>query len=128
MLHLLNCRANAPRGRYSVNAASAHVGWHELHHSPFDLADEYCCDGGYFQRVTLPNMYRSLNDCQSFGSDPATCRIISRIVAGVLTHSVVPWFVSDPSPDDVMNENGRQNADDARKVRAHYLNCTAGGC
>ena len=33
------------------------VTMHELGHYPFGLADEYCCDGGYFQPHPHPNLY-----------------------------------------------------------------------
>lgn len=133
VLHLQNCRDNAPSGAYSVKAYSSWISWHELHHAPFDLADEYCCDGGYWLAASLPNVYPSLNDCQSFGSDPATCHMVSRqVLVGTVPTTLTstpPWFVSDPSDNDVMTGSfGRQNADDARKVRARYFTCTAGGC
>jgi len=46
---------------------------HEIGHNIFGLKDEYCCDGGYRQRDTLPNIYETLQDCQALSSDPAGC-------------------------------------------------------
>ena len=37
---------------------------HETGHRPFGLADEYCCDGGYFQADPFPNVYEEPEDCE----------------------------------------------------------------
>lgn len=38
---------------------------HESGHAIFGLADEYCCDGGYWQDSSVPNIFSSLANCQS---------------------------------------------------------------
>ena len=47
----------ATGGIFSTEPGSTDTVRHETGHSPFGLADEYCCDGGYFQTGTNPNMY-----------------------------------------------------------------------
>ena len=60
---------------------------HETGHRPFGLADEYCCDGGYwkpgdrddpYSLGRLPNVYGGGNPCADDTSDvgktPADCR------------------------------------------------------
>jgi hypothetical protein len=41
---------------------------HESGHSLFGLADEYCCDGGYWQDSTNPNIFTSLSNCQNYAT------------------------------------------------------------
>jgi len=51
---------------------------HELGHSPVGLADEYCCDGGYFQSHPYPNIYyfKDLSSCLKLYS-PLYCQQVS---------------------------------------------------
>ncbi len=53
------------RPMVSTPANSPGVLLHELGHMPFGLADEYCCDGGYFQTGFAPNVYASADATQS---------------------------------------------------------------
>lgn len=50
---------------------------HESGHAVFGLADEYCCDGGYWQDGSVPNIFSSLANCQgradSTGASRADC-------------------------------------------------------
>ncbi len=39
---------------------------HELGHQVFDLADRYCCDGGYWQSDAYPNLFQDQNSCTRF--------------------------------------------------------------
>lgn len=39
---------------------------HESGHSVFGLADEYCCDGGYWEAGTNPNIFSSLSGCRNY--------------------------------------------------------------
>jgi hypothetical protein len=41
---------------------------HESGHSVFGLGDEYCCDGGYWQAGTNPNIWSSLTSCQNYAT------------------------------------------------------------
>jgi parallel beta-helix repeat protein len=48
---------------------------HETGHKIFGMADEYCCDGGYFQpKAPHPNIFHSNSDCTSKSETPANCR------------------------------------------------------
>lgn len=50
---------------------------HESGHSLFGLADEYCCDGGYWQAETNPNIWSSQSACQNYAAansvSPGNC-------------------------------------------------------
>lgn len=37
---------------------------HELGHSTFGLADEYCCDGGYWEKEPQPNIFKTMQECK----------------------------------------------------------------
>ena len=73
LLHTDNLRDCAQGGIFSSEPNNIATIRHETGHSPFGLADEYCCDGGYFQQAINPNMYgpeipgtdTSLNTCQA---------------------------------------------------------------
>lgn len=127
VLHLLDCRDNASSSRFTSIATQGNTGWHELHHRPFGEADEYCCDGGYGQNLSEPNLYLSLAMCQMYSSSPGTCTQVTDIT--VTPPATVNFWVSDPVTNDVMNiGTGIENADDLRRVRAHYTTCARGGC
>ncbi|NYZ60592.1 thrombospondin type 3 repeat-containing protein [Candidatus Micrarchaeota archaeon] len=47
---------------------------HETGHKIFGMADEYCCDGGYWQPdPPFPNVYTSLASCQAGSTHPSSC-------------------------------------------------------
>jgi hypothetical protein len=86
---------------------------HEMGHTPFGLADEYCCDGGYGQAEFLPNVYRDLQSCTAdllnAGAQPGDCRRIG----------TTPWYTSDPLPDVMADDRRTFNRLDRR--RANWL-------
>jgi hypothetical protein len=51
----------------------ARVPVHESGHAIFNLADEYCCDGGYFTSAGQANIFPSLTDCQILSVNPGYC-------------------------------------------------------
>jgi hypothetical protein len=55
---------------------------HESGHSLFGLADEYCCDGGYWQPNPWPNLYKSRENCEEDakyqGWPPSDCQVFYR--------------------------------------------------
>lgn len=57
LLHTDDLRDCANGGIFSSEPGSINTVRHETGHSPFGLADEYCCDGGYFQTGTNPDLY-----------------------------------------------------------------------
>lgn len=116
------CRDNAGLNMFTANISRRNIAWHELHHSPFQESDENCCSNVYFQHPIAPNVYWTQGECVAFSSNPATCAMITSAGA------TVPFWVSDPQPNDVMNNNTTENADDLRRVRTHYALCAQGGC
>jgi hypothetical protein len=58
---------------FSVTPRDYNTVVHETGHKIFGLADEYCCDGGYFEPSPNPNIYHSLADCQSDSVNPSGC-------------------------------------------------------
>ncbi|QBQ54971.1 hypothetical protein [Nitrosococcus wardiae] len=57
LLHTDDLRDCATGGIFSSEPGSTETVRHETGHSPFGLADEYCCDGGYFQTSVNPNLF-----------------------------------------------------------------------
>jgi hypothetical protein len=64
---------------------------HEMGHVPFGLADEYCCDGGYFEAPNLTEDYDACDDDAQAAGLYGACRFVDG-----------PWFTSDPKDADVM--------------------------
>ncbi len=54
---------------------------HEMGHALFDLADEYCCDGGYFDlnRYPYPNIFNNQNLCQTQLNDNSISKQCKKI-------------------------------------------------
>lgn len=96
---------------------------HETGHSPFGLADEYCCDGGYFEAMDgMPNVYDTLVDCQNdapaVGVSASACRNITG-----------PWFTSDPAADVMAGDRTTFNPLDRRRWSTLINSCfSQGGC
>ena len=89
ILHRKNQRDCALRGDRifsgvvdpNVRSDALQVITHETGHQPFGLADEYCCDGGYFQQDEVPNVYEENTgsdgcaaDAGALGRAPSACR------------------------------------------------------
>jgi hypothetical protein len=105
---------------------------HETGHSPFGLADEYCCDGGYFRTRVLPNMYGGQTACMDdtrrpiveaeFGPD--ACQQIMRPSTGE-TRS---WFRLDSAStasDDLMTTNKTPRTADETRIEWVFTRCSA---
>ena len=97
---------------------------HETGHTPFGLADEYCCDGGYYQVESLPNLYTDLQACTAdllnAGAQPGDCRPV-----GTGT-----WYTSDPMPDVMTDDQRTFNRLDRRRANWFLDRCanSAEGC
>jgi hypothetical protein len=50
---------------FSTEPTSLGTVLHETGHSPFGLADESCCDGGYWEQSVHPNLHNTLAGCQA---------------------------------------------------------------
>jgi len=62
-------------GTFSLPSNNPVVAVHETGHSIFGMADEYCCDGGYWQPDSPhPNVFGSKANCTSMSESPNTCQ------------------------------------------------------
>jgi hypothetical protein len=97
---------------------------HETGHRPFGLADEYCCDGGYFQSSPAPNLYAENVDCTGDVPIPgSSCRTFTD------THPAAnDWFTSDTSNKDLMVDNLAAQNLDIRRFNWMFGECDAGKC
>jgi Tol biopolymer transport system component len=85
IVHRSDCRDNAGSpGTFTVEMELDRLQTvaHESGHRPFGLADEYCCDGGYFTKQLFgppfPNIFKEEPGCRAAaidgGFDPDKCR------------------------------------------------------
>ena len=65
IIHEFGWRDCATGKAFSIGRNQYHTLRHESGHAIFGLADEYCCDGGYWQPSPNPNIYSSLSNCQN---------------------------------------------------------------
>jgi hypothetical protein len=110
---------------------------HESGHGLFGLADEYCCDGGYWQADTNPNIYlkrlpptpplrlRCDEDAPALGRTAADCREFTEDVPFWFD---TDWTTSEPATDDLMADRGKPNAADLRRIDAVFAECLNAGC
>jgi hypothetical protein len=135
IIHTTALRDHASRSNriFSSGVGSLDNFLHELGHSPFGLADEYCCDGGYFQTDERPNVYEKLADCQADElivngtiSSAFGCSSLTDVNSNV-------WHILDPSnmfANDLMRDAGNHTSRAAELRRINWLfgRCNAGGC
>jgi hypothetical protein len=139
VLHLDALRDCATGGRFSIEPfiGSRLTVLHETGHRPFGMADEYCCDGGYFEASPFPNLYQELNpppgigcgpDAPNLGRTAADCRMYNDV--GPPTHAGEDWFLSDPTGDDLMEDSGAHTpqAADVRRLDWFLNLCRGGNC
>jgi hypothetical protein len=93
------------------------------------LADEYCCDGGYFETETRPNVYDELSTCQSdapnLGRTVGDCRQFTETES----RGGDTFAISEPdSSDDLMTFNGTPQAADIRRIQWIYDACSDSDC
>jgi len=112
---------------------------HETGHRPFGLADEYCCDGGYFQADPFPNVYEEPEDCEDdiaglqswdikIGDPPRTdssCREFEETVENWFDPD---WSVSDVANNHLMDDNLKPRGADRRRHDWLFGECTKAGC
>jgi hypothetical protein len=137
VLHLDDLRDCATMNMFSVEAPR--VGTlrdplltllHETGHRPFGLADEYCCDGGYFQLPTAPNLFTALPACQSDAPDLGATAADCRNFTADPSRGGAVWHLSDPTGDDLMEGSGEQTPQPADLRRMNWMldQCRAGDC
>ena len=85
----------------SVTAGDLPTLLHESGHGVFGVADEYCCDGGYFESSGIPpqpNVFSSLDHCQtnatSHGWPMTDCTQFCSFGG-----QCIPWWRSDDGND-----------------------------
>jgi hypothetical protein len=139
ILHRKNQRDCALRGDRifsgvvdtAVRSDALQVVTHETGHQPFGLADEYCCDGGYYQQDEAPNVYEEPEDCHA---DAAAlnrfppndgCREWSEPVSGWADPD---WSTSEPASNDLMNDNAAAQAADIRRFNFIFSGCDSAKC
>lgn len=130
IVHKDNLRDCAPGGKNLVSTknTSFRVLLHETGHRPFGLADEYCCDGGYFEVSPHPNLYKSVEACRDDAPglnnrSPDACRSFTQNYPDFST-----WLISEPASNDLMSDNGNPNAADQRRIRWLLNECMRGRC
>jgi hypothetical protein len=141
ILHTWDVLAGAPFFRDCAPHAGSYVSGsgndprvvlHETGHTPFGLADEYPPDGGYWQPNPHPNIYADRNlrpthlvkcseDALTLGRPASACR---RVVDDI------PFFfwTSEPTSNDLMNDNGTAQAADIRRIKWMFRRCEAARC
>lgn len=112
ILHNSAIRDCAQGRRFSAGTTS--ILNHELGHSPFGLADEYCCDGGYRQPATFPNVYTTQAACQA--DAPNVGRAGTACRSWVSTVDMNTYWTSDPATGDLMVDNAQAQALDIRRI------------
>jgi hypothetical protein len=129
ILHRDIFRDCANSGVFSTEPTSLGTVLHETGHSPFGLADEYCCDGGYFEAAPNPDLWDTLAECQA--DAPTLGRVASdcRTITDSRPTPAVNWFTSEPTPNDLMNGDRKPpQAADIRRMDWFFANCRAGTC
>ncbi len=129
ILHTDRFRDCASGGVFSSEPDSLGTILHETGHSPFDLADEYCCDGGYFEQGPFPDLWDTLAECQ--GDAPSLGRVAGdcRTITDPRPDPDKDWFTSEPTPGDLMNADRRPpQAADIRRMDWYFGQCRDGQC
>ncbi|MDZ7645577.1 MAG: hypothetical protein U5K76_15950 [Woeseiaceae bacterium] len=129
IVHRSVCRDNAGSpGIFTIemDLNRLQVVAHESGHRPFGLADEYCCDGGYYTRQLFgppyPNMFKLEAGCrnkgEARGQDPDACRSIVDVDTGNDWWLFEPDYDDiDPEPSDLMQQQGCVSLDSRAACR-----------
>lgn len=92
------------------------TGQHETGHSVFSLADEYCCDGGYWQTSPHPNVMSSQANCQTVASNNGWA------TGDCAQIGTTGWWRVEPSDDLMANNNSNTNSmQRADQMRIYWL-------
>jgi hypothetical protein len=109
VLHDVACRDLSVGSNFTAGAPA--VGWHEIHHAAYGLADEYCCNSIYWQANPYPNLYLTKPPCDADPLSGGECTALG----GFLNL----WFRVDPK-DDVMVFNGTEGAASRRRADWYF--------
>jgi hypothetical protein len=138
IFHTDNFRDCAKDGKFTAEPTSFGTILHETGHRPFGLADEYCCDGGYYQNEPFPNLYdigapdpnfpqvlTCAEDASDLGKTPADCRSFVEDVPWWFDDT---WFTTDPNGGDLMVDQGPRQPHDNRRMNWLFDVCRGAGC
>jgi len=137
IFHTDNFRDCARNGKFTSEPGSFGTILHETGHRPFGLADEYCCDGGYFQNEPFPNLYdlptpspsipslTCSEDAPNLGKTPADCRAFEEEVPWWFNNQ---WYTTDPTSNDLMVDQGQRQPHDDRRMNWLFDVCRGAGC
>jgi hypothetical protein len=142
LVHTRNLRdfAKMDRRAFSVGTNTLDNYLHELGHSPFGLADEYCCDSYYFQPEPYPNIYSNQTDCLN---DPLAAGVVDACQLAITSnwphHDLIKygittkWFRVESAanrPNDLMQDSGDHTANpaDERQINWYFNECRGGAC
>jgi hypothetical protein len=137
VFHTDTFRDCAPGGErvFSTEPTSLRTMLHETGHRPFGLADEYCCDGGYFQNNPFPNLFDVLSgspfilgcaeDAASRGLTAADCRTFDEDVPWWFDDD---WYTTDPASNDLMVDNQARQPLDDRRIDWLFSECRGAAC
>jgi hypothetical protein len=129
IIHADTFRDCASGGVFSSEPTSLGTVLHETGHSPFGLADEYCCDGGYFENRPNPNMFDTLAECQADAPELGRVGSDCRSITDTRPTPNAVWFLSEPTPNDLMNRDRRPpQAADTRRMGWFLENCAMSRC
>ena len=128
--NLRDCRSGSVMSSEITNDKSL---IHETGHALYDLQDEYCCDSSYSPQNCVPNLWKSLEDCEAYaptaGLQVSDC---TQLASGSQTKPY--WFV-DPkgSSGCLMGNSQHFSGSDfgpACELRIYwrYDNCLSGDC
>lgn len=134
VLHPDNFRdcAKGDQRLFSSEPSSLRTILHETGHTPFGLADEYCCDGGYFEVEPWPNLHYEKDDCRAdaadLGVDPDRCRGFRGKHSPFDWLVEEDWFTSDLEDDHLMDDNQRPEPADRRRITEMFERCRQAKC
>jgi len=107
--NLRDCGGIGNGSLFSIMAGANNTLVHETGHSVFSLADEYCCDGGYWQIGPEANVFSSQANCQanatSHGWPTSDCVQIG----------TTGWWRSDGA-NDLMAGGGQNGRSDRGRI------------
>ena len=114
---LRDCGGVGDGSRFSVEIGEAFTNptaLHETGHSVFSLADEYCCDGGYWETTPHPNVMDTEANCQSVATTNgwATTDCVQIGTTG--------WWRLDPNADLMRQNNSNNNPMERSDLKRVY--------
>jgi hypothetical protein len=129
ILHADEFRDCANNGVFSAEPGSLGTVLHETGHAPFGLADEYCCDAGYYESTPNPNLFDTLAECQADAPTLGRAATDCRTFTDTRPDPDKDWFLHEPTPNDLMNLDRRPpQAADIRRMDWFIDNCETGKC